>query len=212
METSPSFEALLRSGDARTWDDLVESVGPAAMLVRIERRMGEGLRSRLTAEDVWQETLLHAWRDRERHEWRGVASFRRWLLEIAENRIRDAADHSSTLRRGARIVRSVDAARAGESHPPSSFGGVFSSSTPSRHATHREQAEVMRRALEQVPELQREVLWRRLFEEQGLDEIAAAMNLSHAAVKHRLRKGSLVYRERLRALFRSPSDASAGNP
>ena len=213
MEMPLSLEARLRRGDAQTWDELVEAVGPAAMLVRIERRMGDALRRKLTAEDVWQDTLLHAWRDRERHEWRGVVSFRRWLLQIAENRIRDTLDRDGALKRSADCVRSSGAGSGDNGgSQPSSFGDPSASTTPSRDAVHREQAELMRSALEQVPALQREVVWRRVFEEQSLEQIAAAMQLTQAAVKHRLRKGSAIYCERLRALLGSRTGGSIGNP
>lgn len=38
--------------------------------------MSAALRRRHTSEDIWQETLLHAWRDRDRCEWRGLKSNR----------------------------------------------------------------------------------------------------------------------------------------
>nr|HPM25550.1 hypothetical protein [Phycisphaerae bacterium] len=58
------------------WDRLLEAVGPAALLAVIELRMSTALKRQYPAEDVLQEALLHAWRDRTRHEWRGVRSFR----------------------------------------------------------------------------------------------------------------------------------------
>ena len=195
------------------WEQVIEAVGPAAMLVRIESRMGDALKRSLAAEDIWQETLLHAWRDRERHEWRGLPSFRRWLLEIAENRIRDTVDREGTLKRAGGLTQVSALARAdADGSTPSSFAGAFSSTTPSRHVAHREQADLMKRALEALAPGLREVVSRRLFEEQGLDEIAAAMELSHAAVKHRLRKGSTLYRERLQALLGSRASAIVEKP
>jgi RNA polymerase sigma-70 factor (ECF subfamily) len=194
--------AAVESG---AWAQLVELAGPPALLARIERRMSVALGRALTAEDIWQETLLHAWRDRSRYQWRGMPSFRRYLVEIAENRVRDAVDRARSLKRAGELVdQRLDASSSDPGFT------AFVSSTPSRHALHREQKELMQRALQAVPELQREVLWRRLFEEQSLEEIAAALALTPAAVKHRLRKGSAIYRERLTALLRTrPSADSA---
>ena len=206
--SSPRTPNPLR-GDSAAWNELIEAIGPAALLVRIESRMSDGLKRSTTPEDIWQETLLHAWRDRERCEWQGPASFRRWLLEIAENRIRDAVDRGGAQKRSGVAVQTAGSAWRGDGDSAhSSFGGAFASTTPSRSLAHREQAELMRSALAALAPPLREVVQRRLFEEQGLDEIAAAMGLSHAAVKHRLRKGSILYRERLRALLGSRSSVS----
>src|SRR5205085_2410793 len=90
----------LRSDDGRAWDWLIESVGPASMLVAIETRMSAQLRERYAAEDVWQETLLGAWRDRAKCEWNGLAPFRRWLLQIAEHLLLNLADRERTQKRG----------------------------------------------------------------------------------------------------------------
>ncbi len=160
--------------------------------------MSSSLRAALLPEDIWQETLLHAWRDRERFEWRGLASFRRWLLQIAENRIRDANDRTRAGERGRtepavlRTPRRFSDASSSGADPV-----LFQSTTPSRVAWHREQAELMRSALESLPELVREVVRLRLFEERTPDEIAQELSISRAAVKHRLRQGSALYRERL---------------
>lgn len=62
--------------------------------------MSAALRRRHTPEDIWQETLLHAWRDRARYEWRGFKSFRFWLMFIIDNRICAAAAHERAAKRG----------------------------------------------------------------------------------------------------------------
>jgi DNA-directed RNA polymerase specialized sigma24 family protein len=56
---------------------------PAEQRRRRHGMMGELARQNYDPEDVWHETLLMAWRDRNAFEWRGLSSFRRWLLEIA---------------------------------------------------------------------------------------------------------------------------------
>src|SRR5215813_12300966 len=91
--------------DAAVFDRLVESIGPASMLVALDQRMGTLLRQRMSAADVWQETLLHAWRDRARLQWKGLAAFRRWLMEIAEHRLHDLRDRESAGKRGSGVAR-----------------------------------------------------------------------------------------------------------
>ncbi len=213
MEPAGPNPNPLLAEDPLAWERLIEATNPAAMLVRIHGRMSALLRRRMTADDIWQETLLQAWRSRERHQWSGTRAFRHWLLEIAENRMRDSVDRERTQKRGGGDGVASLPRIAHPSGPAASTSGLpAGSSTPSRAILHRERAELMRSALESVPDALREVVRRRLFEEQGLDQIAAALELSHAAVKHRLRKGAAAYRERLVLLLGSHPGSSGWNP
>lgn len=194
----------LASDDPLVWERLIESVGPPAMLVRIRSRMGPALLARLTAEDLWQETLLYAWRDRERHEWMGPAAFKGWLLAIAENRIRDALDREGAQKRGALQGPLED------STPLEDWART--SSTPSRHAAHREEGALLWEALQGLPDDLREVVRLRVFEGVGPPEIAARLDLGLAAVKHRLRRGSELYRTRLASLASSRGPEAGPKP
>lgn len=192
METE---ENPLASDDPRAWEVLIESLAPPALLVRIQSRMGPALLARMAVEDLWQETLLHAWRDRARHEWKGAAAFKGWLLSIAENRIRDALDREGAQKRGA-LKGPIE-----DSTPLEDW--AHTSSTPSRHAAHREEAAVLWDALQSLPGDLREVLRLRVFEGAPPPVIAERLGLGLAAVKHRLRRGSELYRQRLQALVSS---------
>lgn len=81
------------TGDPDAWQRLIAALGPAWLLVTIRSRMGANLARRYAPEDVLQEALLHAWRDRARCTWQGVRAFRSWLLQIIDNRRRDLAEH-----------------------------------------------------------------------------------------------------------------------
>jgi RNA polymerase sigma factor (sigma-70 family) len=167
--------------------------------------MSDALKRTSTPEDIWQETLLHAWRDRERCEWHGIGSFRNWLLQIAVNRIRDAADRAGADKRGGSGAVALQARVDGSRSTAGSAldAALVQSTTPSRIAWHKEQADAMRAAIQALPELVREVVRLRLFEERSPDEIALELGISHAAAKHRLRQGSALYRERLAARLAS---------
>ncbi|MFN5957511.1 MAG: hypothetical protein ACK462_06200, partial [Planctomyces sp.] len=54
------------------WQELVDAMNPASLLVLIQSRMGPDLLRRSTPEDVLQDALMNAWRDRAKVEWRGV--------------------------------------------------------------------------------------------------------------------------------------------
>ncbi len=167
------------------------------MLVCIEARMGVRLREHLTAEDIWQETLLHLWRDRANVEWRGYPALRQWLLTVAENQIRNATDRVDTVRRGGgqALLRLGDAGDSrDETLPPAT------STTPSGLAVLREQAAAMREALTRLPDELREVVRLRLFEELPVADVAARLGLGESAVKHRFRRGATLYEAHLRSL------------
>jgi len=65
----------------------------------VRLRLGAALRSRLDSGDILQDTFLAAVRNFARFEVRDEASFINWLSVLAENQIRDAADHHSAQKR-----------------------------------------------------------------------------------------------------------------
>lgn len=180
------------AGDAGAWQRLIAALGPAWLLVTIRSRMGANLARRYAPEDVLQEALLHAWRDRARCTWQGVRAFRSWLLQIIDNRLRDLAEHEGRKKRGG--DRTAGTLPDESQLPPGT-------TTPGRLAAWREQAEAMSKALADLPEEQREVVRLRLFEELEMPEVAMRLGLGLSAAKHRLRKGAEMFRRLLRALL-----------
>lgn len=199
----PRFESNpLLDDSPDVWDELVEALAPATMLVAIRHRMGSRIASQVTAEDVWQDTLMHVWRDRSKCEWRGLAAFRRWVLSVAENRIRNESDRIGAQRRGEGVApRSLETDRPGALPPP------VASTTPSRVASFAEEAELMRDALELLPEELRDVVRMRHFDERSVEEIAEALSLGASAVKHRFRKGASLYQRHVQELLEGGRDA-----
>jgi RNA polymerase sigma-70 factor (ECF subfamily) len=193
MDPAPDLD------DPAVWTHLIEAANPASLLIAIESRMGAELRQRLSAEDIWQETLLKAWNGRSGFTWQDTPSFRRWLLRIAENCIGDHRDYERAGKRDMRRNGSLPV-QSGSSSDGGSAGPSFEpwgSTTPSRIASQKERAEKMRAALEGLPEDVREVVRLRLFEDLMLEEIAEKLGLGISAVRHRFRKGSELYRRRL---------------
>lgn len=189
----------LLSSSPQAWERLIEEVEPASLLLVIERRLGAALKGLLAPEDVLQEALLMAWRDRRSFEWRGLRSFRAWLLTIIDHRIARAAERQAAAKRAApgRSLTSDGDTVLPESDYPAG------STTPSRVAMYREQAETLRQALDGLPEEHREIVRLRYFEQRTLEEIAATLGLGVSAVRHRFRKGSEAYVRRLRAALTS---------
>ncbi len=204
----------LLSSSPHAWNRLIEAVEPASLLLVIEQRMSPALRTSVAAEDILQEALLHAWRDRRQLEWRGTKSFRSWLLSIIDHRIHDAADCDAAAKRGGGRA-AVQLGGIGARDTTSTSGEAdypVVTTTPSRLAMYREQAEVMKLALEALPEEYREVVRLRVYEQTPLEEIAERLSLGVSAVRHRFRKGSEIYARSLQPTLgsgpRSPAPES----
>ena len=133
-------------------------------------RMGSQLRARLSADDVLQETFLQAHGSLGTFEDQGQGSFCRWLLSIADNRIKDLSKHHTAQKR--------DVAR--EAHAP--VDRAASSSSPAARASRGELTAMLVAALERVPEPEREVVILRAIEERTLAEIAERLGKSAATV------------------------------
>ena len=131
------------------------------------------------AEDLTQETMLRAWRHREKL--RDPATARIWLLRITVNLWRDQ------LRRG-RVRRAWEATA-----PASPSAGP--AAPPDRPAQHREELDRALRTLDTLPPRQREVLYLNVCEELTLVQISEVLGIKPGAVKASL---SLA-RQRMRA-------------
>lgn len=182
--------------DPTEWGRLVESLDIASVFVVISSWIGQKLRSQVSVEDIWQETLWLSWRDREQHEWRGLAAFRAWLLSIARHRVLDQSRHHGRQKRGGDTR--ID--------PFSTLVGTESvsmllppgSTTPSRAMGHRERALAMEQALDTLePEL-RVIVQQRLFEEVPIRTIAEELGIPLSTAKERLLRGTQRYRRALR--------------
>ena len=124
----------LLTDDPVRWDRLIAAVNPASVLVVIETRTSPALMRRVAPEDIWQETLLHGWRDRAKCNWHGLRSFRARVLKVAENRIRDAVARQHALKRGGgtgelSLFAVNPGTRSGTVNP---FPGPVGSTTPTR--------------------------------------------------------------------------------
>ncbi len=184
------------------WLNAVEAIGPASLLVVIEARMGADLKARTTPEDVLQEALLQAWRDRGQIEWRGLRAFRTWLLTIIDHRIRDIAEYHAAQKRGGGQRPRPLAGGGSQDHGNAMFEPI-ASTTPSRLATYREQAAAISETLRALPDDVQQVVRMRLLEQLPIAEIAARLGIGESAVRHRFRKGAALYRQGLMTILSS---------
>jgi RNA polymerase sigma-70 factor (ECF subfamily) len=129
-------------------------------------------------DDLVQETLLHAWRNRD--QYRGDAPLDSWLLGIARNRVRMRRRSDRT--RGALddALRAIDR----EEFPDDVVGSA-------------ETIGAVRRALESLEADQRDVLLRRYFRGQSIRTIARTLGETQKAIESRLHRAREALRGRL---------------
>lgn len=193
--------------DPQAWSGLIESLGVESILVVISTWMGPRLRQETSAEDIWQETLFMAWRDRDQHDWIDVYTYRQWLLGIARNRVRDAVTIMTAKKRGGSratpVLSSLGLAADGSDSVVPPILPVCTT-TPSRVARGRERLEAMEDALRALPEEMRAAVQLRLFEQLPMAEVARELGVTLAIAKKRVYLGSDIYRTRLGELLRMP--------
>jgi RNA polymerase sigma factor (sigma-70 family) len=205
----PTPEPAAPHLDPTTWSRLIDSIDAAPIFVVIAGWLGPDARLHVSVEDVWQETLWMAWRDRRQHEWEGLTKYRAWLLGIAKNRIRD-------------LVRSIGTKKRGGTSPTARFSDLGGgdtvdgylpprSTTPSRVASHVERASMLERALNVLDEPVREVVRVRVFEELPVKEGAERLGIPVGTFRDRLARGLKAYRDELHRRI-GPDQASAPEP
>jgi len=165
--------ARLRSGDPAA---LAGAVGQYQH--RLYRYFLRLVRDPATADDLFQQTWLHAIRHIHRYD--GVRGFDTWLFAIAHNAAMDL------LRR-----------RPGESLDDREF--ALPSPAPDALATvlAGERAALLAAAMAELPALCRETLTLRFEEGMKLEEIAEVTHTPLSTVKSRVRRGLEAIRNRI---------------
>jgi RNA polymerase sigma-70 factor (ECF subfamily) len=129
-------------------------------------------------QDVWQRVIA------ARHGWKPEAAFSTWLYRIAHNRLND---HWRGLKHRPPAPGDGDERAARVPDP----------TTPERELSEFEQRRRLQRAIEELPEDQREAVLLRLEQELSLDEIGAITGVGRETVKSRLRYALDKLRARL---------------
>jgi RNA polymerase sigma-70 factor, ECF subfamily len=139
------------------------------------------LKNEAEAEDVAQETVIKVYLNL--HLFRGDSQFRTWVLSIARN------EGLGRLRKlGTRREDSLEAdtdEQTGDYTP-----AILTSwrEIPAEALERKELGAILRRAIEGLPEIYRNVVLLRDIEEMDIRETAAALGISEGAVKVRLHR------------------------
>src|ERR1700733_4519698 len=154
------------------------------------------------SEDLAQETFVTAWRQladlREREK------LRAWLCGIARNLI------NNFLRKSGREPshRAESLKKISESHSPERL--------PIENTISNEEAAILWRSLERIPEIYREPLVLFYRQHQSIEAVAQSLELSEDAVKQRLSRGRKLLQEEVAAFVEgalrqsAPGQAFAG--
>ena len=161
------------------------------------------LRGRCDSSDVVQQTLLKAVQAIDDFRGAGRAQTAAWLRRILANELADALRRETREKRDLGRERSPEAAVEQSSARLEAFLAADQTS-PSEQAERNEQLLRLTAAVEALPEAQREAVVRHHLRRQPLDEVAATMGRSPAAVAGLLKRGLRQLRELLRGENDSP--------
>ncbi len=187
--SNPEFEKdciqRVLSGEKHVFHNLIRPCERAIYLFLLSL-----LRNEAEAEDAAQETVIKVYRNL--HLYRGDAQFRTWVLSIARN------EGLGRLRkRETRREDSLDALSDGEAGDYTPAILTNWREIPSDALEKKELGEVLRRAIEGLPEIYRNVVMLRDVEEMDVRESAAVLGISEGAVKVRLHRARAMLQREL---------------
>jgi RNA polymerase sigma-70 factor, ECF subfamily len=148
------------------------------------------LKNEAEAEDVAQETVIKVYQNLEK--FRGDSQFRTWVLSIARNeglgRLRKISN-----RREDSLDAETDE-RTGDYTP-----AILTSwrEIPAEALEQKELGNLLRKAIEGLPEIYRNVVLLRDIEEMDIRESAAVLGISEASVKVRLHRARALLQRNL---------------
>jgi RNA polymerase sigma-70 factor (ECF subfamily) len=176
------------------------------LLLIAQRELGRELQAKGGASDLVQQTLLEACRDFARFPGASEAELLPWLRRLLLNNLADFTRHyRDTDKR--RLDREV-ALDAGRSSGERGGGLAAPLPSPSGAAMAREQAEMIQRSLERLPEDYRRVIVLRYQEERSFEEIGGLLGLTANAARKLLLRAV----ERMQRELEGPPDANESGP
>ena len=135
--------------------------------------------NRAEAEDVVQDTLLKVWE--QRNEWEQIDSLEAFALTICRNR---ALDVTKRAGRNNTSLDKIDSVQPSISNLQSSI-------------EEREQLSLVRKFMDELPEVQRSIMLLRDIEGKTYQEIAQTLDISETQVKVYLHRARTKIKERI---------------
>lgn len=148
------------------------------------------LKNESEAEDAAQETAIKVYRNL--HLFRGDSQFRTWVLSIARN------EGLGRLRKlAARREESLDAETDDQTGDYTPAILVSWREIPAETLERKELGAILRKAVESLPEIYRNVVLLRDIEEMDIRESAVALGIGESAVKVRLHRARAMLQREL---------------
>ena len=147
------------------------------------------LHNEADAEDAAQETFLKAFRNLS--SFRGEAKFGTWLVSITLNEARSRIRSRNTIK-----MESLDEPPDDQGHTSPALLRDWKE-IPSEALERKEVRLLLQRAITALPLIYREVFQLRDIEQLSVNEAAAALGISIAAVKVRLHRARMMLQKKL---------------
>lgn len=190
-----------RGGDDVALGVLLERYRPYLRILA-ERRLDRRLRVRVDASDLVQRTCLDAHKDIGKFRGTAEPQLIAWLRQILEHNVQQSVQEHVLAQK--RSINQERHAEDSENNGPAAMARFAAEqSSPSQRAMRGESAVLLAKALEQLPDDQREAVRLRHLEGWTLAEIADHFQRSEVAVAGLLKRGL----QKLRQHF-SESDES----
>lgn len=186
---NPEFEAecirRILAGEKHLFHDLIRPCERAIFFLLLSL-----LKNETEAEDVAQETVIKVYLNL--HLFRGDSQFRTWVLSIARN------EGLGRLRKlGTRREDSLDAdtdEQTGDYTP-----AILTSwrEIPAEALERKELGAILRKAIDNLPEIYRNIVLLRDIQEMDIRETAVALGISEGSVKVRLHRARAMLQREL---------------
>jgi RNA polymerase sigma-70 factor (ECF subfamily) len=176
-----SLLARVRDGDSQAIDALLERYREPLTRM-IELRLDSALRGRVDAADIVQETFLEATERMTDYLTRNPMPFDLWLRKTARERlIMERRRHIKAAARS--VTREIPLPEQSSLQLAERIFALELS--PVRHVSRKERAFIIRRAVAQLPEHEREVVIMRWIEGLDYAAISAVLGIEQAAARKR---------------------------
>ena len=180
MPTAPQADLdcirRILAGEKQLFHDLIRPCEKAIYFLLLSM-----LKNEADVEDAAQETAIKVYRNL--HLFRGDSQFRTWVLSIARNEGLGRLRKLGTLREDSLDAETDET--TGDYTP-----AVLTSwrEIPAEAIERQQLGEILRQAVQKLPEIYRNVVVLRDIEEMDIRETAIALGISEAAVKVRLHR------------------------
>jgi RNA polymerase sigma-70 factor (ECF subfamily) len=177
--------AAARRGEARALETLfARNLPPLVAFIR--SRAGKAIAARESALDLAQSVYREVLQDADKMELRDEGAFRNWLFMAATRKVLDRAKYLGRERRD--VAREEPLPTAGP-EADAALAGYASICSPSHHAAAKEELARVEKAVQELPEDQRDAVVLSRLMNLSYDQIATQMDRTESAVRGLVARG-----------------------